>query len=111
MTDLRSQEVAWLVNDNGPYRVDAIRDGELAGYTGVTDTASNNLIVENLMINDDRNGSNYRCVMIQAEDTLAFTEESDPTILYVAGELSTEIIDFCMCCDNVIIIKHTYAAT
>ena len=85
MTDSESQQVAWLVNNNGPYRVDSIRDGKLAGYAGGAGPDSNNLIVENITMNDDRNGSDYRCVMVQAEDPLKF---SDPTILYVAGELS-----------------------
>ena len=88
MTDSGSQQVAWLVNNNGPYRVDSIRDGKLAGYTGGVGPDSNNLIVENIMMNDDRNGSDYRCVMVQAEETLKFTERSNLTILYVAGELS-----------------------
>ena len=57
VTDSGSQ-AAWLINNNmGPYRVNAIRAGLLAGYAATL--ISNNLIVLNIMMNDDRNGSNY----------------------------------------------------
>ena len=89
-----TQAAAWLINnmrDNmGPYSLNTIRAGLLAGYTGVTDTDSNNLIVENITINDYRNGSDYRCVIVPAQGTPSLgniIEGSDPTILYVAGEL------------------------
>ena len=70
-----------------PYRVNAIHGGILAGYTATL--GNNNLIVENIMMNDDRNGSDYRCVIVPAVGMLALAdirEESDPTILYVAGK-------------------------
>ena len=80
---------AWLINNvMGPYRLNAIRGGALAGYTGAGPD-SNNLIVENIMMNDDRNGSDYRCVIVPSTGTPSLgniIEESDPTILYVAGE-------------------------
>ena len=41
------------------------------------------------MINDVRNGSEYICVVIPAQGMVTFADimdESDPTILYVAGE-------------------------
>ena len=78
---------AWLVNNMGPYRRSALRNGILAGYT--TNLGSNNLIVENVMMNDDRNDSDYRCVIIPAQGMVTIADiidESDPTILYVAGE-------------------------
>ena len=71
----------------GPYRISAIRSGILTGHTATLD--SSNLIVENIMMNDGRNGSEYSCVVIPAQGRVAFAdiiEESDPTILYVAGE-------------------------
>ena len=71
----------------GPYRISAIRNGFLAGYTGRL--GSNNLIVENIMMNDDRNGSDYRCVIVPALGMIALgdiTKESRPIILHVAGE-------------------------
>ena len=85
-----TQAAAWLINNSmGPYRVNTLRGGSQAGYRGVADTSSNNLIVENIMMNDDRNGSDYRCVIVPASGRLSLpdiTEESNPTILYIAGE-------------------------
>ena len=77
---------AWVVN-NIPYRRSALRNGILTGYTTTLD--SNNLIVENIMMNDDRNGSDYRCAVVPAQGMITLDDiidESDPTILYVAGE-------------------------
>ena len=74
-----SQTTEWLVNNMGPYRVSAIRGGILTGHTATLD--GSNLIVENIMMNDVRNGSEYRCVIVPGLVTFA-----DPTILYVAGE-------------------------
>ena len=82
-----SQTTGWLVNNLGPYRISVIRSGILTGYTATLD--SNNLIVENTVMNDNRNDSEYRCVIIPAQGTVTQADiiaESDPTILYVAGE-------------------------
>ena len=71
----------------GPYRVNALHSGILTGYTVTLD--SNNLIVENITMNDDRNGSEYRCGIVPAQSMITVADiinESDPTILYVAGE-------------------------
>ena len=89
VTDSGSQATAWLINNNmGPaYRINSIRGGTLAGHTATL--GSNNLIVQNIMMNDDRNGSDYRCVIVPAQGIITLAnviEESDPTILYVAGE-------------------------
>ena len=75
------------MNNEGPYRIDAIRSGILTGHSATVDNS--NLIVENIMMNDVRNGSEYRCVILPAEGLVTFADiiaESDPTILYVAGE-------------------------
>ena len=88
VTDSGSQGVGWLINNSmGPYRINAIRGGILARHTATL--GSNNLIVENITMNDDRNGSDYRCVIVPAQGTASLgdiIDESDPTILYVAGE-------------------------
>ena len=84
--DLTTQTEGWVVNNMGPYRINALRNGILTGYTATLDS---NLIVENIMMNDVRNGSVYRCVILPAEGMVTLVdiiEESDPTILYVAGE-------------------------
>ena len=90
MTDSGSQAAGWLVNNRGPYRISAIRGGTLTGHTAAL--GSNNLIVQNIMMNDGRNGSDYRCVIVGALDTPdagTIMRESGSTILYVAGELCT----------------------
>jgi len=43
-----------------------------------------NIIVENIMMNDDRNGTEYRCVLFNITGTRL--NESDLIILYVVGE-------------------------
>ena len=81
------------MNNFGPYRINAIRNGILTGHTATLD--SSNLIVENIMMNDGRNGSEYRCVVIPAQGLVTafdIIDESDPTILYVAGEYQHNII-------------------
>ena len=75
------------MNNEGPYRINAIRNGILFEHNATLDSA--NLIVENITMNDVRNGSEYICVIIPAQGmvTLAdIIDESDPTFLYVAGE-------------------------
>ena len=87
MTDSTSQITGWLVNNEGPYRITAIRSGILTGYTANVDNS--NLIVVNIMMNDVRNGSQHSCGIVPAQGLLTFADiinESDPTILYVAGE-------------------------
>ena len=84
----RSRSIAaWMVNNMGPYRMSAIRSGILTGYTATFD--SNNLIVENIMMNDYRNGSVYICVIVPAQGRATFADiidESNPIFLYVTGE-------------------------
>ena len=82
-----SQTTGWLVNNVGPYRINALRSGILTGYSATLD--SNNLIVEDIMMNDVRNGSEDRCVIVPAQGMITVADiidESDPTILYIAGK-------------------------
>ena len=82
-----SQATGWLVNNVGSYRMNFLRNGALTGHSATLD--SSNLIVENIMINDVRNGSEYRCVIVPAQGMVTVADiidESDPAILYVAGE-------------------------
>ena len=94
-----SQTTGWLVNNMGPYRINSIRIGILTGHSATLDNS--NLIVENIMMNDVRNGSEYRCVILPAQGMATFADiidESDPTILYVAGEyqsIPNVIISIC----------------
>ena len=77
------QEAAWIINGKGPYGVNSIHDGSVTGYT--TTLGSNNLIVEKIMMNDSRNNSKLKCVIITLPNK-SIQGESDPYMLYVAGE-------------------------
>jgi len=47
-----------------PYRIkfNALLNDLIPGYSGNVDNV--NLIVENIMMNDGRNGTEYRCVLL-----------------------------------------------
>ena len=88
VTPSENQTVAWAINLEVLRGLSAIRGDIVPGYNATL--FSNNLIIENIKINDDRNGSEYRCVTtpkgISAPLATDIINESDPTILYVAGE-------------------------
>ena len=71
--------VSWMINDMTPIGLGTLRAGRLAGYS----SNGNNLIVENIAVNDVRNGSNYNCVITSR---IAILRQSNPTTLYIAGE-------------------------
>ena len=83
---LGSQIAAWLINNNGPYTPPLLHNGLLTGYS----INGNNLIIENIMMNDDRNDTEYSCVTVSStvtNPTLSDIEDqNDPIILYVAGK-------------------------
>ena len=81
------ETAAWLIdNDVVVHTVQRLHNGILTGYN----TNGNNLIIETIMINDDRNDTEYICVTVSSavrNPSLSdIRDESDPTILYVAGE-------------------------
>ena len=73
-------EVIWII-DHNQYTVASLSIGILNGYSA--DINSSNLIVKNIVMNDTRNNTDYRCAIIMSG---TITEDSDPTFLYVAGE-------------------------
>ena len=81
MTSSSNEQVAWTINHGTPYALMGLLNGIVTGYSA----NGNNLIVENIMMNDDRNNTEYRCVII-TQGTRIILRQSDPTILYVAGE-------------------------
>ena len=81
MTSSNNEQVAWTINHGTPYTVMGLRNGIVTGHS----SNGNNLIVENIMMNDDRNNTEYRCVIITA-GTTTIQRQSNPTILRVAGE-------------------------
>ena len=71
----------------GPYELDSIRNGIVTGYTA--NLGSNNLIIDNIMMNDDRNDTDYQCVIVMpgaTPNTLLPIKSGNVTTLYVAGE-------------------------
>ena len=83
----------WLVNNSGPYGINAIRHqhGYLPGYNATLDNGD--LIIQNITMNDNRNATEYVCltfeVPLPGEDPPTrddIIDESDPIFLYVAGE-------------------------
>ena len=81
MTSNDNEAVAWLINGQLPYRVIYLRNKTWPRYSA----NGNNLIVKNIMINDDRNNSNFSCVIV-SYTTDKILNESEPTFLYVAGK-------------------------
>ena len=88
VTPSGSQVAAWIIDHGIPYGLPAIRGNIAPGYNATL--FSNNLIIENIKINDDRNDSEYSCVTIPSGTNnpsgADVINESDSTILYVAGE-------------------------
>ena len=79
---------AWLINYAGPYTVQQLHNGVWPGYS----SNGNNLIVKNIMMNDNRNGSKYRCVIIALDDdTGEMLDKGDLITLYVAGKYSKKM--------------------
>ena len=87
MTSNVNEQVAWTINHGTPYTLSGLRNGIVTGYSA----NGNNLIVENIMMNDDRNNTEYRCVII-TQGTTTILRQSDPTILYVVGEYQFSIL-------------------
>ena len=83
-----NEQVAWLIEHAGPYTVMSIGNGLVAGYS----RNGNNLIIKNITMNDDRNDTEYRCVIV-TQGTTTILNQSDPTILYVAGEYQYRIYE------------------
>ena len=69
-----------------PRTVMLIRNGILQqdGYSATL--FSTNLIVEDIIMNDVRNNSDFTCVVVGRDDTSTILNRSDPTTLYIAGE-------------------------
>ena len=80
-----SEIAAWIIN-HVVYTVQRLHNGLLTGYS----LTGNNVVVENIIMNDDRNDTEYICVTVLSTisnpTTSDIEDESDPTILYVAGE-------------------------
>ena len=86
VTPLEIRTAAWVVNNNGPYTVQLLHNGILPEYS----SNGYNLLLKDIKMNDDRNDTEYNCVTIPSTVSnptlLDIVAESDPIVLYVAGE-------------------------
>ena len=86
VTPSDSQTAAWIIDDGELHTVQQLHNGILTGYS----SNGNNLIIENIMMNDDRNVTEYSCGTVPkglSQPTEGdIVDNSDITILYVAGE-------------------------
>ena len=74
--------VAWIINHNF-YGINALINGILPGYS--VDLVNNDLLVQNIVMNDRRNDTEYQCVIVMS-GTTTILNSSDPTFLYVVGK-------------------------
>ena len=85
VTPSGGQTAAWIIN-HVVYTLQQLHNGILTGYS----LNGNDLTIENIMMNDIRNDSEYNCVTVPStasNPTVAdIIDESNTTILYVAGE-------------------------
>ena len=79
--------IGWTIDDIGPYGVSALYNGILDGYSASTDTTS--IIILNIMMNDSRNGTEYRCGVNNGG---VLQLESNAITLYVAGEFQFNLL-------------------
>ena len=93
----RNETPGWMI-DLTSYGVQSIANGLVAGYSA--NIFNNNLrIIKNIMMNDDRSGTWYRCVIvrsIEGSHDHEVLESGNITILYVAGEYIVDILS-CPC--------------
>ena len=80
---------SWRIN-NMLHTLNELLIGTVAGHS----VSGRNIVVEDIMMNDVRNGSQYQCVVIQ--DPPNPNIEGNMTILYVAGEYKDLICVHCM---------------
>ena len=67
---------SWFISGQGPYTVSQLFSGTVTGYN----SSGNNLIIKDIVMNDPRNNTVYRCV-IQSNNTYG-----DLIFLRIAGE-------------------------
>ena len=78
------ENIAWKLDNVGPYTVNSLSSGILIGYSSHIDSTS--IIIQNIMMNDRRNGTKYQCVIIKWNSNVVLQESDTVFQLYVAGE-------------------------
>ena len=86
VTPSGTQTAVWLINHGVVYTLQQLQNGILTGCS----SNGNNLIIENIMMNDDRNGTEYNCGTVSSAvsqpSVTDIIDESNSSILYVTGE-------------------------
>ena len=80
--DYELYRATWIINHIF-YEINSLNNDILPGYSA--NFLNNNLMVENIVMNDHRNDSNYLCAIVTL-GTTTIVDISDPTFLYVAGK-------------------------
>ena len=81
--------IAWQINGSSPAHIlNDLFMGVVAGHN----VSGRNILVEDIMMNDVRNGSQYRCLVLKNRPDPDI--EGNLTILYVAGECKVCILLF-----------------
>ena len=78
---------SWMVNGTH-YTLAQLFTGQLVGHN----ISGRNIVVENIITNDVRNGTEYRCIVSQIPPTPDII--SEPIFLHVAGELSSKLYSY-----------------
>ena len=79
--DNEPQSTKWRINDQLNITIEVLRNGRLPGYNATMDGT---LIIQNITMNDIRNGSDYNCIKLDNEGGLVDMRSS--IILCVAGK-------------------------
>ena len=91
VTPSGNETTAWAIN-TVVYTLQQLHNGILTGYS----SNGNNLIIENIMMNDDRNDTEYICVTVSSTVSNPMLSDiidlSNSTILYVAGEYQNKFM-------------------
>ena len=75
------------MSNKWPYELSAIRGGIVSACTNKL--CSNNVIISTIITDDDRNDTEYQCVIAipgTSPSTLQLIKKGNVSILYVAGE-------------------------
>ena len=90
VTPSENQTAVWVIDNGRIHTVQQLHNGILAGYS----SDGNNLVIENIMMNDDRNGTKYACATVLRNTNrptiVNLVNESNQTVLYVIGKYTAE---------------------
>ena len=81
------ESVAWIINSMTPQGINVIANGRVNGYTA--NLHKTDLIIENIMMNDNRNNTEYQCVIVISGASTSqeqVVEKGDVITVYVAGK-------------------------